>query len=125
MSLVFLVVFYQCVFSYFVVFVAFDLFFFSSRRRHTRFGTVTGVQTCALPISGYFSVTIAAVVRFAISPVDFASLPCFEFSLVPWRVERSSERRGGESRNPGHDHKERESPRTQNSSLKADRESAA
>ena len=26
-------------------------FFFSSRRRHTRYGTVTGVQTCALPIS--------------------------------------------------------------------------
>ena len=27
------------------------LFFFSSRRRHTRFRGVTGVQTCALPIS--------------------------------------------------------------------------
>ena len=26
------------------------LFFFSSRRRHTRLLTVTGVQTCALPI---------------------------------------------------------------------------
>src|SRR5213078_5128082 len=26
-------------------------FFFSSRRRHTRFELVTGVQTCALPIS--------------------------------------------------------------------------
>ena len=26
-------------------------FFFSSRRRHTRLLTVTGVQTCALPIS--------------------------------------------------------------------------
>jgi len=25
-------------------------FFFSSRRRHTRFWHVTGVQTCALPI---------------------------------------------------------------------------
>src|SRR3546814_8746091 len=25
--------------------------FFSSRRRHTRFALVTGVQTCALPIS--------------------------------------------------------------------------
>src|SRR3546814_3101176 len=29
-----------------------DLFFFSSRRRHTRCALVTGVQTCALPISG-------------------------------------------------------------------------
>src|SRR3546814_5258348 len=26
------------------------LFFFSSRRRHTRWALVTGVQTCALPI---------------------------------------------------------------------------
>ncbi len=27
------------------------IFFFSSRRRHTRWSDVTGVQTCALPIS--------------------------------------------------------------------------
>src|SRR3546814_1051484 len=33
------------------------LFFFSSRRRHTRFALVTGVQTCALPI--YRQVPIA------------------------------------------------------------------
>src|SRR3546814_5404508 len=31
------------------------LFFFSSRRRHTRCALVTGVQTCALPISRAFS----------------------------------------------------------------------
>src|SRR3546814_2339410 len=29
----------------------FGFFFFSSRRRHTRCALVTGVQTCALPIS--------------------------------------------------------------------------
>src|SRR3546814_5591216 len=29
-------------------------FFFSSRRRHTRCALVTGVQTCALPISGVY-----------------------------------------------------------------------
>src|SRR3546814_1917084 len=29
----------------------FMFFFFSSRRRHTRCALVTGVQTCALPIS--------------------------------------------------------------------------
>src|SRR3546814_6078674 len=29
------------------------LFFFSSRRRHTRCALVTGVQTCALPISDF------------------------------------------------------------------------
>src|SRR3546814_910548 len=28
-----------------------DVFFFASRRRHTRCALVTGVQTCALPIS--------------------------------------------------------------------------
>src|SRR3546814_2594502 len=31
----------------------FIFFFFSSRRRHTRCALVTGVQTCALPISHY------------------------------------------------------------------------
>jgi len=39
--------------SYYVVVVlecVVLLFFFSSRRRHTRLRTVTGVQTCALPI---------------------------------------------------------------------------
>src|ERR1044072_6916285 len=30
--------------------VVFILFFFSIRRRHTRYISVTGVQTCALPI---------------------------------------------------------------------------
>ena len=37
-----------CVF--FFVFFVFYFFFFSSRRRHTRYISVTGVQTCALPI---------------------------------------------------------------------------
>src|SRR3546814_7158748 len=31
--------------------MSFVFFFFSSRRRHTRCALVTGVQTCALPIS--------------------------------------------------------------------------
>src|SRR3546814_4730274 len=35
----------------FVYFYYFFFFFFSSRRRHTRCALVTGVQTCALPIS--------------------------------------------------------------------------
>src|SRR3546814_5606648 len=37
--------------NYFVLSILFCLFFFSSRRRHTRCALVTGVQTCALPIS--------------------------------------------------------------------------
>src|SRR3546814_6321268 len=34
-----------------VLYCLFFFFFFSSRRRHTRCALVTGVQTCALPIS--------------------------------------------------------------------------
>src|SRR3546814_10627628 len=36
------------------------IFFFSSRRRHTRCALVTGVQTCALPI---YADTIAQKIR--------------------------------------------------------------
>src|SRR3546814_3761169 len=35
----------------FFVYFTYSFFFFSSRRRHTRCALVTGVQTCALPIS--------------------------------------------------------------------------
>src|SRR3546814_6460929 len=38
--------FYRCLHILFLF-----CFFFSSRRRHTRCALVTGVQTCALPIS--------------------------------------------------------------------------
>src|SRR3546814_4468641 len=37
-------------------------FFFSSRRRHTRCALVTGVQTCALPISRY-NIACASILR--------------------------------------------------------------
>src|SRR3546814_3070210 len=40
------------------MFVSF--FFFSSRRRHTRCALVTGVQTCALPISMWYGVMVPA-----------------------------------------------------------------
>src|SRR3546814_10341698 len=36
--------------------LCFFVFFFSSRRRHTRCALVTGVQTCALPILATFYV---------------------------------------------------------------------
>src|SRR3546814_2269381 len=39
------------IFAVCVGFAAIYVFFFSSRRRHTRCALVTGVQTCALPIS--------------------------------------------------------------------------
>src|SRR3546814_4759852 len=40
-----------------VLSVVLFFFFFSSRRRHTRCALVTGVQTCALPISLSFAQT--------------------------------------------------------------------
>src|SRR3546814_1062986 len=50
------VVFYCCcvlfgVMCFCFLFYCVFFFFFSSRRRHTRCALVTGVQTCALPIS--------------------------------------------------------------------------
>src|SRR3546814_6700423 len=66
------------------------VFFFSSRRRHTRCALVTGVQTCALPIleaglrrealaGPNMPIEVATVPRF----LDLASerLSCPSFSL--------------------------------------------
>src|SRR3546814_1828736 len=51
------------------------LFFFSSRRRHTRCALVTGVQTCALPISvqviPHVTDAIKAFVRADLTDEDF------------------------------------------------------
>src|SRR3546814_4704670 len=44
-----------------VTIVFYFMFFFSSRRRHTRCALVTGVQTCALPISEALDAGIAMV----------------------------------------------------------------
>src|SRR3546814_7252967 len=49
------------------------VFFFSSRRRHTRCALVTGVQTCALPIS------------FNNAGIPQAGLPLAEVSLERFR----------------------------------------
>src|SRR3546814_8991981 len=48
---VLIVDFHMCDLIYDLVCVLLFFFFFSSRRRHTRCALVTGVQTCALPIS--------------------------------------------------------------------------
>src|SRR3546814_4250449 len=45
------------------MFVIFVVFFFSSRRRHTRCALVTGVQTCALPIFPSLGITVQFVRR--------------------------------------------------------------
>src|SRR3546814_13677298 len=64
-----------------VLYVVFIMFFFSSRRRHTRCALVTGVQTCALPIS---SADIAQVDVTAVSvPVGTATVGDYVALLKP------------------------------------------
>src|SRR3546814_7328805 len=62
-------------------------FFFSSRRRHTRCALVTGVQTCALPISW-----IHPEYRKRLMPMI---LPRISRALALTRWDRSEERRVG------------------------------
>src|SRR3546814_4816064 len=51
------------------------IFFFSSRRRHTRCALVTGVQTCALPIySDLDSARIGGLVGSALAGCDDGEL---------------------------------------------------
>src|SRR3546814_8525899 len=47
-------------------FITIASFFFSSRRRHTRCALVTGVQTCALPISFLTDVLATAKDRIGV-----------------------------------------------------------
>src|SRR5881396_4023136 len=58
-----------------------DFFFFSSRRRHTRWYEVTGVQTCALPIC----------------PLAFKEGNALPLTLPARAGMRSEERREGKS----------------------------
>src|SRR3546814_9917547 len=71
----------------------FVLFFFSSRRRHTRCALVTGVQTCALPIFAIADFGIAGPVggRRAGGDIDDAA----DGVLAIKRALRSEERRVG------------------------------
>src|SRR3546814_2446479 len=50
-------------------------FFFSSRRRHTRCALVTGVQTCALPISCTASIATSAFGLSGLNAVILRRLP--------------------------------------------------
>src|SRR3546814_7544173 len=50
------------------------VFFFSSRRRHTRCALVTGVQTCALPIC--YALNAATIIGSVASP------DCLEYRVV-------------------------------------------
>src|SRR3546814_1651578 len=48
----------------------FVVFFFSSRRRHTRCALVTGVQTCALPISYVLIMSAAFLIEQLLNGVQ-------------------------------------------------------
>src|SRR3546814_6992515 len=79
-----------CILYYVLYYLAsvMSVFFFSSRRRHTRCALVTGVQTCALPISG----------RSASCSPPTASLSLAPGWTARWRSapsSRSEERRVG------------------------------
>src|SRR3546814_14619314 len=57
--------------------MCFSLFFsvfFSSRIRHTRCALVTGVQTCALPITGYGNIA-TAVAAVKVGATDYLPKP--------------------------------------------------
>src|SRR3546814_8481133 len=74
------------------ILISFHLFFFfSSRRRHTRCALVTGVQTCALPISWFDSSPAKACADRLM-----AAMPRIESNEFPvFSGGRSEERRVG------------------------------
>ena len=55
-------------------------FFFSSRRRHTRYISVTGVQTCALPISKAGNVGLV-IYKDRISLISESKILCEHYNL--------------------------------------------
>src|SRR3546814_8653671 len=68
------------------------VFFFSSRRRHTRCALVTGVQTCALPIS--INLLYHDIQR-AINSPDYQNSKMSPMMLIRSNTVRSEERRVG------------------------------
>src|SRR3546814_3979691 len=60
------------------------LFFFSSRRRHTRCALVTGVQTCALPIC-YFRGRYLLLLMCSPCARQIAVSAALPTGFVPWQ----------------------------------------
>src|SRR3546814_8471271 len=65
-------------------------FFFSSRRRHTRCALVTGVQTCALPISftNMESPIILSILSFLIKQNLYGELISVLYSMLLFAIVR-------------------------------------
>src|SRR3546814_20326692 len=74
------------------------MFFFSSRRRHTRCALVTGVQTCALPICSDRTYVVP-LARISSTRNPYLARPTAEFRKSSSRARiwssRSEERRVG------------------------------
>src|SRR3546814_2324421 len=68
-----------------------SVFFFSSRRRHTRCALVTGVQTCALPIcGGRLLLADGRVVEFNTVPLPDGSVLYSETDVTDsYNIERA------------------------------------
>src|SRR3546814_4139639 len=87
--------------KYCIVLLCIFLFFFSSRRRHTRCALVTGVQTCALPICLRFSSCGRPSTRASMLMPNTDSIGVCEYRLLSTtsaespRLTRSEERRVG------------------------------
>src|SRR3546814_9225438 len=75
------------------------LFFFSSRRRHTRCALVTGVQTCALPI---YADAKALHVREADEVVHIRPSPARESYLVGEKIIAAAKASRAEAIHPGY-----------------------
>src|SRR3546814_9064332 len=76
-----------------LLFVIVCFFFFSSRRRHTRCALVTGVQTCALPISNSLEAVRARLPND--QPRLLLCVLFFTFAPFALKRFRSEERRVG------------------------------
>src|SRR3546814_3266999 len=76
-----------------VYFVSCLSFFLSSRRRHTRCALVTGVQTCALPISVLLVITSPKLTALVFLVVPLVLLPILVYGRRVRRLSRSSQDR--------------------------------
>src|SRR3546814_15685512 len=71
--------------------------FFSSRRRHTRCALVTGVQTCALPLSiaGNCRMCLVEVAPGPPKPQASCALPAADGQTIPTTSEKVKKAREG------------------------------
>src|SRR3546814_7910107 len=68
----------------------FFFFFFSSRRRHTRCALVTGVQTCALPISNASAQFAPIAMSLGVLGILYGAFLCFSQNDIKRLVAYSS-----------------------------------